>query len=410
MQLENEVLEDAVERIGRIRQGELIVLVTDGDGIPLPGRDLCVSQVRSSFLFGCNVFSLDLANESDGQRQYQDQFCALFNYATLPFYWARYEPEPGQTDEARLMGMARWCAERGIRTKGHPLVWHEVYPAWADRQTNSARELLEQRVREIVTSFAGLVDMWDVINESTVSHNHENGVGQWSREVGMVEIAAECMRWVRAPVPAATLVLNDFNVCPRYEQQIEEVLGTNGRFDVIGTQSHMHAGEWPFERLWEVCETYGRFGLPLHFTEMSVISGAYVPRGVKFNTYRPAEWPTTAAHEERQREYVEAAYTLLFSHPAVEAVTWWNFQDGQWMNAPSGLLRRDMSPKPAYERLLDLVTRVWRTHETVTTDPEGRACVKAFHGDYEVTDTETGRSMVCVHSADRPAEATLSLA
>ena len=43
---------------------------------------------------------------------------------------------------------------------------------------------------------------------------------------------------------------------------------------------------------------------------------------------------------------------MIFSHPAVEAITWWDFSDrGAWQRAPAGFLRDDLSPKPAYERL-----------------------------------------------------------
>jgi hypothetical protein len=34
-------------------------------------------------------------------------------------------------------------------------------------------------------------------------------------------------------------------------------------------------------------------------------------------------------------------------------------RDGNWLNAPSGLLRRDLSPKPAYEEIKRLVQKEW---------------------------------------------------
>ncbi|MCD6507549.1 hypothetical protein J7M22_13115 [Candidatus Poribacteria bacterium] len=47
---------------------------------------------------------------------------------------------------------------------------------------------------------------------------------------------------------------------------------------------------------------------------------------------------------------------MLFSHPSVEAITWWDFSDrGAWQGTAAGFLRKDMSPKPAYERLTELV-------------------------------------------------------
>jgi GH35 family endo-1,4-beta-xylanase len=204
-------------------------------------------------------------------------------------------------------------------------------------------------------------------------------------------------------------VLNDYNICPDYERQIDGVLGTDGRFDVIGIQSHMHAAEWPLERVWEVCETYKRFGLPLHLTETTVISGEHVPPGTDFSKHRPDDWPTTPEGEDRQRDYVEALYTVLFSHPAVEAITWWDLQDGSWMNAPAGLLRSDMSPKPAYERLLELVQGEWRTDEDVLTDGDGKVSASAFHGTYEISDAQTGAAVIVAHGPGSEGEARLVL-
>ena len=86
-----------------------------------------------------------------------------------------------------------------------------------------------------------------------------------------------------------------------------------------------------------------------------------------------------------QLAYASALYTLLFSHPAVEAITWWDFSDRRsWQGAPSGLLRRDMSPKPLYEWLVDAFGRRWRTSVAGTADGDGRMAFRGFFGDYEV--------------------------
>ncbi|MCK4373843.1 MAG: endo-1,4-beta-xylanase, partial [Candidatus Brocadiae bacterium] len=396
-------------RIRMHRTAGVTLTVLDASGKPLAGKTVTVRQVRHAFLFGCNIFSLEPESTSAAQKAYQQRYAALLNYATLPFYWGSFERRQGATATQRIRAMADWCKRRGIRTKGHPLVWHEVYPAWADRQETPALQLLEARVEEVVGSFRGLVDMWDVINESTTSERFDNGVGEWARQVGMVEIAAESIRWARSAGPDATLVLNDYNISADFEAQIEGILAGERRPDVIGIQSHMHSGEWPLERAWEVPETYARFGLPLHFTELSVLSGAHIPQGEIVGKYRPDDWPSTPEGEETQLDYVEKLYTILFSHPAVEAVTWWDLADGQWMNAPSGLIRRDMSPKPAYERLLELVMKEWRTNAELTTDADGEASLRAFHGSYSLRDAETGESICFDHTAEEPASVVLAL-
>jgi GH35 family endo-1,4-beta-xylanase len=396
-------LAGARERIEAHRKGRLDIVVAGPDGAPLPHRAVRLEQRDSAFLFGCNIFRLDPQDESREQKEYQRLFCDLLNYATLPFYWGSYEAEPGKTREARLRAMASWCAEHGLRSKGHPLVWHEVYPAWADAQEAPALKLQQKRTRQIVKDFRGLVDMWDVINESSVSHRFDNAIGKWAREVGAVKAAAEALRWARSANRKAVLLVNDYNVSPEYEAQIEGLTAGDHKPDAIGIQTHMHTSERPLDQVWGICETYARFGLPLHFTELTVLSGHYISPNVAWSGYREENWPSTPAGEEKQLRYLERFYTLLFSHPAVAAITCWDFADGGWMNAPAGLVRRDMSPKPIYDRLKELIRREWRTNVTLTTDAAGRAEVNAFYGRYVVTDTESGMQVQAEHAPKKRA-------
>ena len=80
----------------------------------------------------------------------------------------------------------------------------------------------------------------------------------------------------RAANEHATLLINDYRVDPAYVQLIKDMTQQAGHrpFDVIGLQSHMHGGVWTNEKIWEVCERFAPFDVPLHFTELTVLSGA----------------------------------------------------------------------------------------------------------------------------------------
>jgi len=60
------------------------------------------------------------------------------------------------------------------------------------------------------------------------------------------------------------------------------------------------------------------------------------------------------------------------------------------MQAPAGLLRKDMSPKPAYQVLKKLITKDWWTETTLKTDADGHASFRGFYGQYEVLITMPG--------------------
>jgi hypothetical protein len=155
-------------------------------------------------------------------------------------------------------------------------------------------------------------------------------------------------------------------------------------YDVIGIQSHMHGGTWTSERLWDVCQRFARFGAPLHFTELTILSGE---RG-RQSARRVRDWATNDEREQWQETEVARVYTMLFSHPAVEAITWWDFSDRRaWQGAPAGLVRKDMSPKPAYQRLMQLVRRQWWTRTAGRTDAAGEFPFRGFLGQYRITVT-----------------------
>ena len=375
------------ERIRKIRTGDMRVVVRDAGGNPVPGADVRVEMTRSEFLFGCNIFSLRPDNAEPWQIAYQKEFTALLNYATLPFYWGSFEPERGKPEYERLEAMARWCRDHGIERKGHPLVWHEVWPKWAPSSPDEAIPLLRERVLAIIRRYRGLINYWDVLNEANNAANYANRVGEgaWIKRDGAAAVVATALGWAREAAGSnkGTLLYNDFNTGDQNVQLLRELQERNALPDAIGIQSHMHDHTWPLRRVWETCERFAVFNRPIHFTEMTVLSSTMNPK--KVDDVRRGEWPTTPEGEAAQAEYVEKLYALLFSHPSVEAITWWDFSDrNAWRNAPAGLVREDMSPKPAYEKLLALIRGKWRTNAGGKSDASGTFSVRAFHGDYRI--------------------------
>jgi len=396
---ETQILAGADERIERRRKADATIRVVDAAGRPSPATRVRIEQLRHEFLFGCNAFPVLGYDDPKMEETYEREFGALLNYATLGFYWGAYEYEKGKPQTARLRRQAEWCREHGIATKGHPLVWHEVYPEWGPSDVDETKERLRSRVTGIVSGFAGLIDRWDVVNEATVSANVDNGVGHWAKRDGAAAMVDESLRWARAANPLAILLYNDFNIGPDFEKLVADLVAAGAPFDAIGIQSHMHQGEWPITKVWETCETYARFGKPLHFTETTVLSGEH---GWELNP-----WPTTPEGEAFQADYVEKLYTVLFSHPALEAITWWDFMDGAWQGAPAGLVHADLTPKPVYDRLTKLVRGKWWTRLETETDEAGVARFRGFLGHYRVTVTTPTGDIVREMDVQRGGDNTL---
>ena len=384
-----EIVAGAQQRIEKHRKADAVLLVLDKSGKPVAGAQVTVNQTRHTFLFGSNIFAWGRLPDQRQEAAYRKHFCELLNFATLPFYWASYEPRRGHPNHQRTERVAQWCKEHEITTKGHPLAWNHSDPRWLPDDKQEIRRLQMARIDDCVSRFSGLIDRWDVVNEAThfdretfVNRQAPKHSAMW-QAVGQMEFTRECFAHARKAGPRATLLINDYRTDPAYERVVEQLVDPQGKpmYDVIGIQSHMHGGAWPTRKIWKTCRTFSRFKVPLHFTETTILSGER-----RWQERQGEPWPSTPEGEEYQAREVARFYTLLFSHPAVEAITWWDFADGHaWKGAPAGFLREDMTPKPVYHELKKLIKGRWWTRVTLQTGPDGKAVLRGFLGDYNAT-------------------------
>ena len=144
----------------------------------------------------------------------------MMNYTTLPFYWGHYEREEGKPDSAYASKAAQWCRKNGIIPKGHPLTWHDSPVAWLrDKSPDQALDLQLGRIEREVGAFAGLIDKWDVANESILWPRWDelappeiaakDHIHKIVKKTGRTELLKKCFAAARNANPQAALVLND---------------------------------------------------------------------------------------------------------------------------------------------------------------------------------------------------------
>lgn len=387
------------------RLAKCILRVTDQEGRPLADTALSLKQVNHEFLFGCGAFDVvPYATEMSDERlpftnaplenreflkERVEKWLDLYNYGTLPFYWGNFEPEEGKPETASRMNAAKFLQERGVKTKGHPLCWHTQCAKWLMEYDNKTilKKQLDRITRE-VTQFKGVIDMWDVINEAVIMpvfDKYDNAVTRICKELGRTGLIKEVFAAAKEANPNGIFLINDFNLSISYEILIDGCLNAGVPISAIGIQTHQHQGYMGAEKLYEILERYEHFGLPLHFTENTLISGEIMPSYITdLNDWQVDEWPSTPEGEERQMQEWEEMYRILFAHPQVEAVTGWDFADGAWLGAPSGVIRRDNSVKPVYNRLKEMIKGEWWTDCEIRTDANGCVEIEGVRGDYEV--------------------------
>ena len=391
------------------RKAEKVISVMK-DGKVLADTELRLRQTNHEFLFGCGAFDfvgkakLELDDNPNPAilakyKDITDKWLKVFNYGTLPFYWGRFEIEEGQPQTANRMAAAKYLKAHDKEVKGHPLCWHTVCADWLLKYDN--KTILEKqlgRIQREVEGFKGIIDKWDVINEVVIMpvfDRYDNAITRLCKELGQVGIVKTMFDQCVKCNPEGTFLINDFNMSEKYADLIERCLDAGVRIDTIGLQSHQHQGYWGREKLEEVLARFEKFGIPIHFTENTLVSGPLIPEHiVDLNDWHYNDDDSKPEFEERQKnQMIEMIRILCEEHPLVKAHTSWDFMDGMWLNAPSGVLRRDGSEKPVYTALDNLINKEYHTEENVKTDGNGNVKVAGFKGKY-VLETLNGEKVM----------------
>lgn len=367
------------------RMGSALLLfqVPGGRALP-PGSRVEIAQTRSKFLFGCNLFRFEEMNNAEAEKAYREQFAGLFNYATIPVYWPMVEPHRGELALGRQDRMVKWCGQHGIAVKGHALAYNNRDPEWLPEDPAEVQKLLLAHIRALIERYRETVPYWDVVNEAvrcTANAEKRASAPHMTAAIermGVRDYLRECFAAARRANPSALLAINEAALGDAFADDVLSQMDPRS-YDIIGMQAHQHDGAWTPGQIEKPCRRLGRFEKQLHFTEVTLVSGKLQSRKASSQE----SWDTTPEGEMRQSHELEHFYTTAFAQPGVSAITWWDFSDFQaWKGAPAGLVRSDMSPKPAYAALKRLIHQKWTTRLSTETELAGTARFRGFLGSY----------------------------
>lgn len=413
------------------RMDKAKIRVIGKDGKPAANTSVHINQINHEFLFGCGAFeTLPYTNapevhngtgspnkvkpmpdeEKEAYRarleDRMQKWLGLFNYGTLPFYWGGFEPEEGNPHTEQLMNAAKFLKSKDVTVKGHPLCWHTGCVPWLMNYDN--KTILEKQLARIhrdVGNFKGIIDMWDVINEVVIMpiyDKYDNAITRICKELGRVGLVKKVFDAAQETNPDGIFLINDFNLSTNYEILIDGCLNAGVPIKTIGLQSHQHQGVWSLEKTEEILSRFEHFGLPIHFTENTIVAGPLV--APEITDLQDAHYDDDAATpelEQKQADDLEKMYRNLFeNHPLVTAITNWDFGDGAWLNAPSGVIRKDGSLKPSYNRLHHLIKEEWHTELDATTDADGYITIEGYKGKYEISEGNKKAAFVLSKGGD----------
>jgi len=289
-----------------------------------PLRDAAAQAGR---LVGAAVLSSRLGSDAN----YSGAAGRHFNYLTAEYEmkWDPVQRVQGQYDFSGGDAIVAFAESRGMRVKGHALVWHQALPSWvASLSPPELRIAFEDHIRTVAGHYRRRVHAWDVVNEAIDDSQAGLRSTVFSRGLGP-DYVAEAFRLARKADPDAQLIYNDYGGEGQNRKSndiyaLVKDLKEKGLVDGVGLQMHLSAASFPaVADIRANIQRLADLGLQVNLSEMDV---------------RVRDVAGDAATKlQRQRQVYRDVVGACVAVPRCEAVTFWGFTDAHsWVDATFG--------------------------------------------------------------------------
>ncbi|XP_011002036.1 PREDICTED: uncharacterized protein LOC105109135 isoform X1 [Populus euphratica] len=353
------------ESTDKERKGKVRFEVRYGNGTAIEAARFSIKQTKSDFPFGC-CMNYHIINSTD----YQNWFALRFKYTTFTneMKWYSTEKIQGQENYTVADAMVRFAQQNGISIRGHNIFWdNPVYqPHWVKNLTSEElQKAAAQRIKSVVSRYAGQLIAWDVMNENLHFSFFEDKLGK--------NASAEYYARAYQLDPDTTMFLNEYNTIEysgdetanpfNYKTKLDEILSYPGNQGIpagIGLQGHFGSGQPNLAYMRSCLDILGSTGLPIWLTEVDV------------------------GKDPNQAEYLEQVLREGYSHPAVKGIIMFVGPANAGFNS-TVLADEDFKNTPAGD-VVDKLIDEWKFQKTeIKADGKGTIEIPLFHGDYNIT-------------------------
>jgi len=378
----------ALHRIAEVRQSPVRVLVYQ-DKKPVPNAKIRLVQVSRPFSVGVEAKAPLLVDGGLDVPQLQPLGERLGDARTaLPAYRKKVF-EAGLFDALTLEAGLMWrehdawgkdlakpalelAKAHGMAIQGHAMLCpaFEFLPDPADYRQMDAEALTNRllyHVRSMATTYADLVDRWEVLFGPLAYDEVYDKTG--------VDLLPASFRTARRQLPKTPLFLADarglMEPTPNHISETVELV------------QWLRLEQAPVDGLVLNARLTQPYTAPQAMDERVSLVGQELPGSPVYI----ASLELDVAREEAQAHMLRDLLISFFSQANVAGVSFSDIWEAEAPKPSAALYRRDMSPKPSGTMLEELFGRTWRTDEELKTDEHGTAWVRAFHGTYRVAVT-----------------------
>ncbi|MCP4250679.1 MAG: hypothetical protein GY778_26860 [bacterium] len=316
--------------------------------------------------FGCGI---GLDSQSD---DYRRRLLEAFDFVTVPVSWRQIEPAEQKFNWGPLDNWVECLSKARIPIKGANLVsFAEAdVPDWLyiwEHDFETIRDLIYEHIRRVLNRYGQYIQTWDVVSGlhgvNCVSFNFEQ----------LMELTRMAAAVTKQLLPRSTAIVELMAPWGEYYARNQRtippmlyadmVLQSGINFDAYGLRCCFGVGlDGLYVRdLFQISSMIDRFAArskPLHVTAVQVPSDTAVDKGDAWKGGQSAvaggAW-RSAWTEDLQAQWLRGFYEIALSKGFVDSVTWCDLADAGGHYLPhGGLLRQDLTPKPAYQQMAKL--------------------------------------------------------
>lgn len=330
--------------IGAVVVSLLLTSMDSAQNFPLR-----VAADKRNFYIGAAVAIGPLRNEA----AYQTTLGREFNIVVAENAFKLDSIHPAQTtyNFADTDALVAFAEARGMKIRGHTLVWHNQVPGWLANGNFTRDEiigLLHDHIDTVMGRYRGRILAWDVVNEAI--DDVTGGLRTtsfWYQKIGpdYLRLAFE---FAHAADPEAKLYYNDYSAEDMGQKAngvynlLRELKTAGVPIDGVGWQMHLVNGFRITEAHRQNAERLAGLGLDLMITELDV----------------RARLPLSTSDLQTQAESYREVADFCLQQPNCRALLMWGFTDkyswvpGFFSGMGDALIfDANYQPKPAYGSL-----------------------------------------------------------
>ncbi|MEU5154057.1 endo-1,4-beta-xylanase [Glycomyces sp. NPDC021274] len=244
-------------------------------GTAQAGTTLGTSAAESGRYFGAAVSTQYLSEAA-----YANTLGAEFNsvVAENAMKWDATEPNPGQFNFSGGDQLVNWAQARGMKVRGHTLVWHAQQPGWVQNLTGqNLRSAMLNHISGVANHYEGDIFAWDVVNEA-FEWDGSRRQSNLQRQLGNGWIE-EAFRAADAADPNVTLCYNDYGTdsinakSTAIYNMVRDFKARGVPIDCVGFQTHIAHNE-NLSSYQANLQRFADLGVDVEITELDVGQGS----------------------------------------------------------------------------------------------------------------------------------------